>query len=467
VSAARTTLSRRALLARLGGGLAATGLAAGLAFRRPLLSRLRRLTRSKEFTATPPLLPHDPVHERRTLAVARGGTPASNVDAVLDKVGLDRFVGKDDVVIVKVSAQWWNQGMTNVAAARRVIERVLALEGFCGEVVVFENTHFRLPNGSGLSRAFTRPSERNVDVDGWSTLGDLAAHYRRGSAPVSFVGLVDGGPSELADDPWHDESHAHGVYGGDGRGPIADGELRDGYRWDFARTFRKKRGWLETARTPLTWPVFTSPRSGLQIDLADGVFQLDPSSPARRTKTGRKLTWLSLVTLNEHRSTGMTACCKSAMGVVDMSAGRLGTDPHVADYQAVHYFGQPDAMWRMAGPLAYLARQVRAPDLYLAVAEWVAVSPAEGASGFGDDDDARLSAAAAHRANTIIAGTDPVAIDWWGAKNVLWPLADAIRARYRAEFDLRDADSKLSRFLRYHREVYGGGTMDDALISVT
>jgi hypothetical protein len=451
---------------RLTGGLLATGLAAGLAFRRPLLSRLRQLTRSKEFAATPPLLPHDPVHERRSLAVARGGTPAANVDAVLDKVGLDRIVGKDDVVIVKVSAQWWNQGMTNVAAARRVIERVLALEGFRGEVVVFENTHFRLPNGSGLARAFTRPSERNVDVEGWSSLGDLAAHYAKGSAPVSFVGLVDGGPSELANDAWHDPSHEHGVYGGDGRGPIAEGELRDGYRWDFARTFRKKRGWLETARTPLTWPVFTSPRSGLQIDLEGGVFQVDPSS-ARRTRTSRKLTWLSMVTMNEHRSTGMTACCKSAMGVVDMSAGRLGTDPRVADYQAVHYFGQPDAMWRMAGPLAYFARQVRLPDLYLAVAEWVAISPAEGASGFGDDDDARLSAAAAHRANTIIAGTDPVAIDWWGAKNVLWPIADAIHGRYRAEFDLRDADSKLSRFLRYHREIYGGGTMDDGLISVT
>ena len=34
-------------------------------------------------------------------------------------------------------------------------------------------------------------------------------------------------------------------------------------------------------------------------------------------------------------------------------------------------------------------------------------------------------------------------------------------------FDLRDADSKLSRFLRYYREVYRGGTMDDALIAVS
>src|SRR6185436_7061586 len=102
-----------------------------------------------------------------------GGAPAANVDAALDTVGVDRVVGEDDLVIIKVAAQWWNQGMTNVAAARRVIERVLARPGFRGEIVVFENTHFRLADGSGLARAFTRPSQRNVDVPGWATLGDL------------------------------------------------------------------------------------------------------------------------------------------------------------------------------------------------------------------------------------------------------------------------------------------------------
>jgi len=41
-----------------------------------------------------------------------------------------------------------------------------------------------------------------------------------------------------------------------------------------------------------------------------------------------------------------------------------------------------------------------------------------------------------------------------------------IKARHRGTFDLRDADSKLSAFLRYYREVYRGGTMDDGLITV-
>src|SRR5207237_9738071 len=123
-----------------------------------------------------------------------------------------------------------------------------------------------------------------------------------------------------------------------GRGPIAAGELRDGYHWDFARAFRKRRSLLGSAQTPLTWPVFTSPRSGLQIDFKDGLFRVEN---ARREKVPRKLTYLGMPTANEHSATGMTGCCKAAMGLVDMSAGRLGTDPRVRSYQSVHYFGYP------------------------------------------------------------------------------------------------------------------------------
>src|SRR6266545_4631322 len=339
---------RRVLVA----GGAAVGLTAILwAARRRVFSRLARWTMRPEFSATPPLVAHDPGAERRTIQVARDGSPAANVDAALAKLGgLGRVVAPGDVVLIKVSAQWWNQGMTNVAAVRRVIEHVLEIPGFHGEVIVFENVHFRLADGSGLARAWTRPSERNVDVDGWSRLGDLVSHFR--GKPVGFAGLIDAGPSSLAGDSWHDPTHAHGVYGGDGRGPVADGEDRDGYRWDFEQAFRLKRSLVDSAQTPLTWPVFTSPQSGLVVDLRDGVFRREGG---RRVPAGRKLTWITMTTANEHGSTGYTGCCKSAMGIVDMSAGRVGTHPAARGYQSVHYFGEPNASWRMAGPLADFA----------------------------------------------------------------------------------------------------------------
>jgi hypothetical protein len=452
----RSRFSRRRFLIFGGGVVAALG-GAAYGLRSRLLAKLSSWTRLDAFSATPPLRPHDPRRDRRKIYLSQGKTPAANIDAVLEKMGgIEKIVGKDDVVLIKVSAQWWNQGMTNVAAVKRVIEQILAIEGFAGEVVVFENTHFRLADGSGLSRAWTHPSARNVDVEGWTKLGDLIDHFKNFDAPVSFVGLVDAGPNELAEGTWHDPGRAHGVYGGDGRAPIAPGETRDGYHWDFARAFRLKRSWVDHAQTPLSWPVFTSPRSGLLIDFKDGVIKREGE---KRVPAQRKLTWINMTTANQHNDTGFTGCCKSAMGVVDMSAGWLGTDPRVRGYQSVHFFGFPDALWRMAGPLADFAKRVRAPDLYLAVAEWVAATPP---SGWREGADIRIEASSAFRKRTVVAGTDPVAIDSWCVRNLLMPIGGADRGIY----DLDDDDSMVVKFLRYYREVHGAGTLDPALIEV-
>lgn len=439
------------------GALGLTGTA--LALRRKLGSAIGKYTQHASFTATPPLVPHDPVKDRVRLHVARGGTPAGNVDDVLSSVGgIGKIVGADDVVIIKVSAQWWNQGMTNVAAVKRVIEHVLELPGFKGEVIVFENTHFRLANGSGLSRAWTRPSDRNVDVPGWNKLGDLLPHFKAKKAPVSFVGLVDAGSSSLSGDAWHDPTHEHGTYGGDDRGPIPKGDPRDGYHWDFERAFRLAKSWSEEARTPLTWPRFTSEHSGLVVDLKDGVLRREGD---KLVPSGRKLVWINMTTANEHGSTGFTGACKSTMGVVDMSAGRLGTHPLAAGYASVHYFGhgRPSATWRMAGPLAHLAREVRAPDLILTVAEWVAFDRA----GYTGSEDIRHAAETCTQKKTILCGTDPVAIDAWAVRNLM---ADVPSANKKALMDLDDPASMFTKFLRYYREVRGGGTLEPSLIEI-
>lgn len=449
-------LPRRRLL--LGGaGLAGFG-ALVYALRDRVVGKLANLSQLESFTATPPMPPHDPKLDRARIYVAQGGHPRDNVDAVLDKLGgVEAVVGERDVVIIKVAAQWWNQGMTNVAAVKRVIEAILERPGFTGEIVVFENTHFRMPDGSGLSRAWVAPSQRNVDVESWSGLGDLITHFGDDKARVSFVGLVDGGPSALSDDGWHDPEHRFGVYGGDGRGPIGPGEDRDGYHWDFSEVFRIDRSLLDEAKTPLTWPRFTSPHSGLVVDLRDGLFRREGGA---LTPVDRKLTWINMTTCNEHAATGVTAACKSTMGVVDMSAGMLGTDPLVDGYRSVHYFGMgaPRAMWRMGGPLAQFATRVRAPDLILTVAEWVAFTP-EGEL----DDDMRHHERAAVQKRTIIAGTDPVAIDTWAARHLM---KDVPSVHHRERLDLDNPDSSLVKFLRYYRQVRGKGTLVEDLIEV-
>ncbi len=462
--------SRRKLL--IGGGVAAVAVGgAAFVLRKKIGNFIDKKTTKASFSATPPLVPHDPVKDAQTLQIAQGGTPAANIDSVIGKLGgMSKLVGVDDVVIIKVAAQWWNTGMTNVAAVKRTIEHILEIPGFKGEVVVFENTHFRRKDGksedpsTGLTRAWTHPSEWNVDVPGWDKLIDLQPHFAGLGAPVSFVGLIDGGPSALADDPWYDPEHVHGVYGGDGRGPIARGETRDGYHWDFGKTFSLARSWLRDAQVPLTWPRFTSPRSGAVIDFKDGVMRREGD---KLVADGRKLVFINMTTCNEHGSTGMTGACKSPMGIVDMSAGSLGTDPRIEGYQSVHYFGRVPGVpgeraptWRMAGPLAYFGEQVRRADLYLTVAEWVAITPS---SGYGEaDGDMRQTKSCARQTRTIIAGRDPVAIDAWATRNLLHPHAE----KYKDMLDLDNEHSKTSRFLRYFRQTAQWGTLDAGLVTV-
>ncbi len=448
-------VSRRAVLV----GAGATAIGAVVVARKRIKGFLAARTVTASFSATPPAPTFDPLRDKTAIHVARGGTPAENIDGAITKLGgLERIVPLDAVVLIKVSAQWWNQGMTNVAAVKRVIERVLAVPGFRGEVIVFENVHFVLANGSGLARAWTRPSDRNVDVPGWTKMGDLVTHFAALDARVSFVGLIDAGKSDLANDHWHDPTHEHGVYGGDGRGPIALGDPRDGYHWDFSNVFRLKRSLVDHAETPLTWPRFTSPKTGLVVDLRDGVFERKDGA---LRPVENKLVWINMTTCNEHEATGFTGACKSPMGVVDMSAGRLGSDPRVRDYRAVHYFGHPEASWRMAGPLATFGRLVRSPDLYFTVAEWIAVTPA--GAWNSERGDIRMEAASAVQTRTVVAGTDPIAIDTWCVRNLIMPNAGAKKAMV----DLDSEDATVVKFLRYFREVRGSGTMDLRLVEVT
>ncbi len=462
-------LSRRGLLIGGGAAVAAAG-AAGFVMRKKLTNLIDRKTVLASFSATPPLVPHDAAKEKTTLYVGRDGGPAANVDTALTKLGgMSKVVGVDDVVIIKVSAQWWNQGMTNVAAVKRAIEHVLEIPGFKSEVIVFENTHFHVPDkkpddpARGLTRAWSHPSDRNVDVPGWNKLADLIPHFAGLGAPVSFYGLVDGGGSALSGDPWFDPEHVHGVYGGDDRGPVAAGDARDGYHWDFDKLFRLRRSRVRHARTPLTWPRFTSPRTGAVIDLRDGVLRRAQGALA---KDGRALKFINMTTANEHGSTGFTGACKSPMGIVDMSAGALGTHPRVQGYQSVHYFGrtgrpdgEKDPTWRMAGPLAYWNNEVRRADLYLTVAEWIAVTPT---SGYDGSDDMRHHAACAFKAGHVVAGTDPVAIDAWCVKHVVGPNA----SKYKDMLALDNPGAKVSRFLRYFRQAAGWGTLDESLVTV-
>src|SRR5689334_3294908 len=88
--------SRRRILVGAAGATALAG-AALFRFRRSVRNFVSARTRLASFSATPPLIPHDPARDATTIAVSQGKSPETNVDLVLDKLGgIGKFVGDND-----------------------------------------------------------------------------------------------------------------------------------------------------------------------------------------------------------------------------------------------------------------------------------------------------------------------------------------------------------------------------------
>jgi hypothetical protein len=69
--------------------------------------------------------------------VARNGTPVSNVESAIALAGgIQQFVGRDDVVVLKPNGQWPNQGYTHTQSMKALIDVILNRPGgFDGEVI--------------------------------------------------------------------------------------------------------------------------------------------------------------------------------------------------------------------------------------------------------------------------------------------------------------------------------------------
>jgi hypothetical protein len=105
---------------------------------------------------------------------SKNGTPEQNVQKVVEMMGgIEKFIGKEDIVILKPNAQWWNQGMTNTNAMKGFIELVLAIPGFKGEIIIAENHHcFGKRNTSNIRGWVTQ--ERNGDFN----LNELIEYFQ-------------------------------------------------------------------------------------------------------------------------------------------------------------------------------------------------------------------------------------------------------------------------------------------------
>ncbi|MFW5775613.1 MAG: hypothetical protein ACOCW2_04910, partial [Chitinivibrionales bacterium] len=248
---------------------------------------------------------------------------------------------------------------------------------------------------------------------------------------VSAVAWRDGGPKK---DIWGNSQNG---------GVVKNWRDGDGYVWsDEEFRFTGFVG-LKTWTVKMSYPIFTSPYSGITIDLKDGAFDRSTGRQLR----DRPIRLVNFAGLCDHGSdTGTTSAVKNYMGITDLSCGYWGLEP--PGYANVHFVGEKYYTFARAGVISHFMNTIRKADLNVVTAEWV---------GFGH----RIDVGRATRARSIYAGVDPFALDYWGAKHLILP-----HSKNGDNHDPDNPQSAVGRFLRFGSEHIGYDVLDDSLITV-
>lgn len=292
-----------------------------------------------------------------------------------DLCGPDGIIAPDDVVILKVNAQWKCRGGTNADLLRGLIQRILQHpDGFKGEVVIFENGQKRPAAFDGM--------HCDVDKTEYNPFPELNGKVLVNAEQQDLLTIdylvntvFAGKPvSAFLMDP-HSE-----VF-------IADDDHQtNGYR----RVGEKG--------TPcVSYPCFTT-ANGNRIELKEGRWT--------GTEFAQNVKLIHCAVLKDHSGDiGMTGALKIVYGTLAMNDG-TSAKRHYIDLGS-----QCAKMWTL----------VRKPDLNILDCIWVSFgsmtvgkSYVSGCIGYPPEITSRQ--------NILLAGHDPIAMDYHANKNILFPL---------------------------------------------
>ncbi len=195
------------------------------------------------------------------------------------------------------------------------------------------------------------------------------------------------------------------------------------YLWDTIRNVRTEeydQGFYDDGYIMNTTP---NPRTGLQVSYPKFRTVYGTNISFRKgvwengAYNGTRLKLINIPVLKSHSGCGVTGSLKHYIGVVSVPLA----DPH----GSIIYGGLGTAMV-----------ETRYPDLNILDATWVNAIPM-GYDGSGPYTSYDL----ATRTDTVAASTDPVALDYYGARHILMPLASAL------EYDTRSMDPDNTAFI--------------------
>lgn len=269
---------------------------------------------------------------------------------------------RDDVVMIKVNSQWDERGGTNTDLLKSIIKALIDHpDGFNGEIVVADNGQAQYGStGKGGNFNYSRNNAQDKSQSVQKVVDFFTTHK------VSTF-LWDNITTTRVKE-------------------YSESDDVDGYVVNT--TLNPRTGAM------VSYPKFKT-KSGTTISFKSGVWD-------QQTRRYRNdcLKLINVPVLKAHFIYGVTGCVKHYQGIVsDKLTAQLGARAHNTI---------------VSGGLGTEMVETRLPTLNIIDAIWVNARP-QGGPGTRYD--------AAEQTNIIVAGTDPVALDYWSAKHILMKVA--------------------------------------------
>ena len=287
------------------------------------------------------------------------------------------IIGKDDIVIIKVNSQWDERGGTNTDLVKSLVQTIVDHpQGFLGEVVIADNGQAQYGStGSGGSLSYARNNAKDISQS-IQKVADSFSSYKVSTYQWDNI------TNEMVNE-------------------YSERDLKDGYV-------------VEGSPDPETGLVVTYPKFKTKYG-TNVSFKLGVWDSANETYDSHRLKVINVPVLKSHGIYGVTASVKHYMGV---ASDRLSRTMGGRAHNSVGSGGMGTEM-----------AQTRLPALNIIDAIWVNANPGHGPSTtYGD----------ATHTGVIAASTDPIALDYWAAKNILMPTA---RARGYGDLSSIDPDN--------------------------
>jgi hypothetical protein len=287
---------------------------------------------------------------------------------LMEQKGLSFYslIGPKDVVIIKVNSQWDERGGTNTDLAKAIIEGILKHPSGFTGEIVIADNGQAQAGSAGTGGSLDWKS--NNAEDRTQSMQKVADNFSaRYKVSTALWDRIT--TTQVAE--------------------YSEGDSRSGYVVDSSPS--RQTGIV------VSYPKFES-RYSTRISFKKGIW-----NPALRSYDSDRLKVINVPVLKSHLQYGVTASVKHYMGV---GSEKLTHSTHTS-------VGSGGMGTEMA--------ETRTPVLNVIDAIWVNAIPGRGPLTVYAD---------ATRVNIIAAGRDPVALDYWAAKNILVPAAAKLGYKY-------------------------------------